>query len=115
MNKSQKTVTRSENKQLRKVHNYIKKNWVNVLSCVVLLSIMCVGSAFAKAESMWSTLTTTLTTWIERLGGMIIFVGGVQFGLGWKREDADGKSQGISTIIAGAIIVALCAVIGTFI
>ena len=43
-----------------------------------------------------------------------MFVGGIMFGLGWKSDDAEQKSRGISTIIAGAIVVAVAALTGTF-
>ena len=43
-----------------------------------------------------------------------MFVGGVMFGLGWKSDDAEQKSRGISTIVAGAIVTAVAAITGTF-
>ncbi len=66
------------------------------------------------AETMWSRLTETITLWVGRLGGVVIFVGGVMFALGWKSEDAEQKSRGISTIIAGAMVVAVSGLTSTF-
>ena len=45
---------------------------------------------------------------------VILFVGGVMFGLGWKNDDADGKTRGINTIIAGAIVVAVAGLSSQF-
>lgn len=112
-----KKVVRNEDKVLRKASNYISKNWVTIASIAILMVVMCVGFAFADnsaAENMWTKIKETIGTWGKRLGGVVLFVGGIMFGLGWKREDADGKSQGVSTMIAGAIVIALCETIDTF-
>lgn len=71
--------------------------------------------AFASnADTLWQTIADLLETWVTRLGGVVMFVGGVMFGLGWKNNDAEQKSQGISTIVAGAIVVAVAALTSTF-
>ena len=33
--------------------------------------------------------------------------GGVMFALGWQREDAEGKSRGLMTLMAGFMLVAI--------
>lgn len=70
--------------------------------------------AGSGADAMWSTITGLIGTWVTRLGGVVMFVGGIMFGLGWKSDDAEQKSRGISTVISGAIVTALAALIGTF-
>jgi uncharacterized membrane protein YecN with MAPEG domain len=66
------------------------------------------------ADEMWSTVTALVGTWVTRLGGVVMFVGGVMFGLGWKNDDAEQKSRGLQTLIAGAIVTALAAMVDTF-
>lgn len=85
---------------------------------MVIALILCVSASnvvFASnADTLWKTISDLLKTWVTRLGGVIMFVGGVMFGLGWKNQDAEGKSQGISTIVAGAIVVAVAALTSQF-
>ena len=63
---------------------------------------------------MWTEITALVTKWVARLGGAVIFVGGVMFGLGWKSDDAEQKSRGINTIIAGAIVAAMAGIATVF-
>ena len=45
--------------------------------------------------------------WLTKIGGVIALVGGVMFALGWQREDAEGKSRGLMTLMAGFMLVAI--------
>ena len=36
-----------------------------------------------------------------------MMVGGVMFAFGWQREDADGKTRGLQTLMAGAMVAAI--------
>lgn len=83
------------------------------IACVMMIAVMMCGTAFA-ADALWNTIAGLIQTWVTRLGGVVMFVGGIMFGLGWKSDDAEQKSRGISTIIAGAIVVAVAALTGTF-
>lgn len=83
------------------------------IACVMTVAVMMGGMAFA-ADALWTTIAGLIQTWVTRLGGVVMFVGGIMFGLGWKSDDAEQKSRGISTIIAGAIVVAVAALTGTF-
>ena len=86
-----------------------------LLLCVSVMGIANAGGAPASgADAMWSTITGLIGTWVTRLGGVVMFVGGIMFGLGWKSDDAEQKSRGISTVVSGAIVTALAALIGTF-
>lgn len=95
-----------------KVSNFINKH-IAVFACLLLVGIMATGVANA-AEGLWTQISNLIQTWVTRLGGVVMFVGGVMFGLGWKSDDAEQKSRGISTIIAGAIVVAVAALTSTF-
>jgi len=67
-----------------------------------------------EADELWNTIAGFIGTWVFRLGGVVLFVGGIMFGLGWKSDDAEGKSRGISTMIAGAIVMGLAGMVDTF-
>lgn len=84
-----------------------------ILAAVLLVAVAMSGTVFA-ADALWSTIANLIQTWVTRLGGVVMFVGGIMFGLGWKSDDAEQKSRGISTIIAGAIVIAVAALTGQF-
>ena len=95
---------------------FLNKNRLK-FACAMMFAVLLCGSAFAAgsgADALWNTISGLIQTWVTRLGGVVMFVGGVMFGLGWKSDDAEQKSRGISTIIAGAIVVAVAALTSTF-
>lgn len=53
-------------------------------------------------------------SWLKKIGGAVMLVGGVMFALGWQREDAEGKSRGLMTLLAGGMIVAIGSAKGLF-
>lgn len=52
--------------------------------------------------------------WLTKIGGVVALVGGVMFALGWQREDAEGKTRGLQTMMAGFMLVAIAASKGLF-
>lgn len=96
------------------VGTFLNKH-IAVITCMLLMGIMVMSVASAsEADTLWTTMSELIKTWVTRLGGVIMFVGGIMFGLGWKSDDADQKSRGISTIISGAIVIAMAALTSTF-
>jgi hypothetical protein len=69
--------------------------------------------AATTADIMWDSMVVMIKTWVGRLGGVVMFVGGVMFGLGWKNDDAEQKSRGVSTLIAGVIVIAVAGMADT--
>lgn len=100
---------------VRLLSSFIEKR-IGVIACTLLLGVMIMGVAQAAGtgDALWTTISTLIGTWVTRLGAVVMFVGGIMFGLGWKSDDAEQKSRGISTIISGAIVTALAAMVGTF-
>lgn len=96
----------------QKVGMFLNRHVIQI-ACVMMVAVMMCGMVFA-ADALWNTIANLIQTWVTRLGGVVMFVGGIMFGLGWKSDDAEQKSRGISTIIAGAIVVAVAALTGTF-
>jgi len=96
----------------------IKKIYPSVL-LVMLLTVVLVTSNVeivlaTGADAMWTQIQTLIGTWVTRLGGVVIFIGLIMFGLGWKNEDADARARGVQTIIAGAIVTAAAGMIAVF-
>lgn len=101
-------------KKLIRLGMFLDKH-ATLLIALAVLFISGTSMAFATtADTLWTDLTNLIGTWVTRLGGVVLFVGAVMFALGWKNDDAEGKSRGVSTLIAGALVMAVSATIGTF-
>jgi len=93
----------------------MKKALIALIALVVFIfpdTVFAAGSA--KAESLWSVIADLINKWVTRLGAVVMFVGGIMFGMGWKNDDAEQKSRGISTLIAGAIVTVVAGMTTTF-
>lgn len=76
------------------------------------LSLMAVtvfadGGTNGGAEGTINTIIGLLKTWIPRLGALLVVVGGIQLGIGFKDEDQTGKTRGMQCMIGGAIVAAI--------
>ncbi len=60
-----------------------------------------------SAEAKWDSVIGFILPWITRLGGVVILIGAIEFGLAFKSDDAEGKTKGMRTIIAGCIVTAV--------
>lgn len=69
------------------------------------------ASAEGEAQEMINTIMGILGPGVIALGSLVAIVGGVQLGVGFKDDNADGKTRGFQTLIGGAIIAAVGAVI----
>jgi len=67
------------------------------------------------AVARWNAVIGFLVPWIGRLGGVVMLLGGIMFGLGFKNDDADGKTRGLQTLVAGAIVIAVGSGYTTFV
>lgn len=113
-----------------RIYGFLKKNHVKIICFMVFALVIythymgysvLAGSSGGDTtggagtqDALWKTIITLIKTWITRLGGAVMLVGGVMFGLGWKSDDAEQKSRGVSTMIGGAIVIAVAQVAGTF-
>lgn len=111
-------VTKKENsnKMRAKVFEKVKR----ALTCVSTFFLTVMGQvnmAYATgggtggttptAEDKWDTVIGFIVPWITRLGGVVILIGAIEFGLAFKNDDAEGKTKGMRTIIAGCIVTAV--------
>lgn len=100
---------------LRKAKQFLNRNWMTII-CLSIMVIMMTNSVFAAktADQLWTDVSNLMKTWVTRLGAVVMFVGGVMFGLGWKSDDAEQKSRGVSTIVAGGIVCAVAQAAANF-
>lgn len=64
-------------------------------------------STVSAADAKWDAVISFILPWITRLGGVVILIGAVEFGLAFKNDDAEGKTKGMRTVIAGCIVTAV--------
>lgn len=111
-----KTLTKkSKGNMVRRIEKGVEKHYDKII-CIMLVTIMISGTVFAadNSDALWNTVAGLIEKWVTRLGGVIVFVGGIMFGLGWRSDDAEQKSRGVSTMAAGGIVIAVAALTSQF-
>lgn len=103
------------------VHKISKKAYANAIgvmtsASVVICTVMPVIAADNTGTAqMKGFVEDFMKPWLELIGGIIAMIGGVMFALGWQREDAEGKSKGLMTCMAGFMIVGVAMASSIFI
>ena len=97
---------------LNKIWKYIvaKKIQISMLMYAVLAPISVASATTGTAttaDAKWNSVINFILPWIQRLGGVVILIGAVEFGLAFKSDDAEGKTKGLRTVIAGCIVFAV--------
>lgn len=120
-NQKNNSLTMASRKAFTKVGKFLDK-YSNVIAICLLMTVMAGTFVFADSatqtgdagDELWGLLQNVIVKWVRRLGGVTVLVGGVMFGLGWRNDDPTQKTNGISTVIAGAIVIAVTALAGQF-
>lgn len=92
---------------------YVKKfKALAAINTFIMASMPCMVFADDKPaagspEAKWDAVINFMVPWISRLGGVVILIGAVEFGLGFKNDDAEAKTKGMRTVIAGCIVFAV--------
>lgn len=77
------------------------------LNTFVVIMIFGMNTVFAADTSSIDSFITFICEWLIKIGMVVMMIGGAQFALGWKREDSDGKVQGLLTLMAGGMLIAV--------
>ena len=99
-------------KQMKKVVDYVKerKAKVYITTCTfattLLLQTNAVSADGSNTESI-DGFTQFMKDWVWKIGGIIAFIGGVMFATSFQRDDAEGKTRAIFTMMSGFMLVAL--------
>ncbi len=65
------------------------------------------GGGSVDPDAAFNNIIGFFATWIGRIGLVVAFIGGVMFGLAIKNDDADAKTRGLMTLVAGLIVFAV--------
>ena len=91
--------------KVQKVSAYLYKNKTAIATIMWVVLLITPQIIFAdNGDTEWTWLTDIITKWIKRVGGLVMLIGAVEFGLGWKDNRADDKVQGVRILIAGVIV-----------
>ena len=93
----------------------MKKVQFTILMCIIfacspanMVYATTAPSATGDAAAQkWDSVIGFVTPWIQRLGGVVILIGAVEFGIAFKNDDAEAKTKGMRTVIAGCIVFAV--------
>ncbi len=78
-----------------------------IQACAITASAAGGGDAQAMIDKIMELLGPGVTA----LGSLVAVVGGIQTGVGFKDDNADGKTRGFQTLIGGAIIAGIGGVV----
>lgn len=83
---------------------------IAVVCCVSFMSVTCFaeGEGVVNDATTFDTIVSFIVTWVQRIAGVVAFIGAVQFGLAFKNDDADAKTRGLMTLGSGCIVIAIC-------
>ncbi|MGN0553779.1 MAG: hypothetical protein ACI4I1_10365 [Oscillospiraceae bacterium] len=70
-----------------------------------------IAAGAVDAQGMINEIMGVLKPGVVALGSLVAVVGGIQTGVGFKDDNADGKTRGFQTLIGGAIIAAVGGVV----
>lgn len=97
---------------------YQQRNIIAVVIMVVMIIapslVFAASTEGAAGDNQWNFLTSLIIKWGKRIGGAIMLFGGIEFGLGWKDDRADQRTQGLRIAVAGGIVLGVVAASGTF-
>lgn len=86
------------------------KKVILLLNLIVMNFLFMLNKCYAAPTDPDATFNSTIdfiAGWINKFGFGIAFIGAVMFALGFRNDDAEGKTKGLRTLIAGFIVAAV--------
>ena len=100
-------------KQVHRIYLLYQKNLLKLIAASVLLALIpaiaVYGLDASAGVAQFDAIVSFLATWIGRIGGLVIFIGAIQFGLAVYNQSPEGKVNGFLIVAAGAMLIGLAA------
>ena len=86
-----------------------KKNKIRAIINVIAINVITMPTYVhaADADAAWNTTMEFLVKWIPRLGGVLLFIGAIEFAIAYKNEDSNSKTNAVRLMVSGAIVIAV--------
>ncbi len=95
-------------KNLKKVD---KRNFQRfLLTGMIMILILLPQFTFAApvdTSKVDTIINDVVVPWVQKIGFLIAFIGGIMFALGWRNDDADSKARGLQTLVSGFMVAAV--------
>ena len=91
---------------------HVRKIAFGLYAVMMAMSVMS-ATAFAadggggEGVETFNTVVEFIVEWVGRIGLVIGFIGAVQFAMGFKDDNADGKTRGLMCLASGFIVFAV--------
>lgn len=87
-----------------------------IVSAIRNLGIFSIPDSYseAAANNEFAQILTFIGKWTRNVGGLAMFIGAAMFGFSIKENNATTKVTSLKTLSAGAIVVAVSAMLATF-
>ena len=105
-NKCKNTGKKMNKKLMRKVKV--------IVTTTMLAMFALTTTAFAAttdANTAWNSVMTFCWDWLPKIGGALCAIGLIEFAFAFKSEDAEGKTRGLRTAVAGAMVIGAVAIV----
>lgn len=76
---------------------------LNIVLGTLILSTTRVYAINSNTSSI-DTFIDFICDWLVKIGGVVMLIGGVMFALSFQRDDAEGKSRALMTLMAGGMV-----------
>lgn len=102
-------ITTTLKNQTCKSNQRFKKTalFINLIIMNFLLSLSQCFAAPGDPDATFNKTIDFIAGWINKFGFAIAFVGAVMFAMGFRNDDAEGKTRGLRTLVAGFIVAAV--------
>jgi len=94
---------------MNKLTSVVKNGVVKVVSGLnIVLGILFLSTtrvyAINSNTSSIDAFIDFICDWLVKIGGVVMLIGGVMFALSFQRDDAEGKSRALMTLMAGGMV-----------
>ena len=101
-------------KKILEVKNPIKENQkmrnrTRILNFVMTF-LICMSMpliCFAAGEDFFDSFVVELCKWVRRAGMLVMLFGGIKLAMGWQSNTEEEKIQGLKTLVAGGMVIAI--------